>query len=135
MRFPFLLAFAFVLVLPVLAGCATREPVRDVVAAPIIPPAAERLSMGEVRTSIERAGRSLGWQMLVEQPGVLNGRLALRSHVAVVRIEFDTNSYSIRYQESTNLDAAEGKIHGAYNDWVEKLDRAIRAELERPRQR
>jgi hypothetical protein len=130
MRIIVLLAAAFSL-----AGCATQEPIRDVVASPVGTPADPDLSMGEVRTAIERAGRSLGWQMFAEQPGTLSGRLALRSHVAVVEIEFDTAHYSIRYRESTNLDAADGHIHEAYNEWVEKLDRAIRAELERPRQR
>lgn len=91
--------------------------------------------MGEVRTAIERAGRSLGWQMFAERPGVLGGRLALRSHFAAVEIEFDTAHYSIRYRESTNLDAADGQIHPAYNQWVAKLDRAIREQLERPRMR
>ncbi|MGH8726163.1 MAG: hypothetical protein ACREU1_15015 [Burkholderiales bacterium] len=127
----FLLPFVAAL----LAGaCATNEPIHDVSDAPIIAPAGASLSMGEVRAAIERAGRSLGWQLLAERPGMFSGRLALRSHVAVVEIEHDAKSYSIRYRDSINLDAAGGQIHRAYNQWIEKLDRAIRAELERPRQ-
>jgi hypothetical protein len=116
------------------SACASHEPIQDVIDAPIIARAGASVSMGEVRTAIERAGRSLGWQLAAERPGIYGGRLALRSHVAVIEIEHDEKSYSIRYRDSTNLDAAGGQIHPAYNQWIEKLDRAIRAELERPRQ-
>jgi hypothetical protein len=123
----FLLRFVVALLA---GGCATSEPIQDVIDAPIIAP----LSMGEVRRAIERAGRSLGWQLAAERPGVFSGRLVLRAHVAVVRIEHDAKTYSIRYIDSSNLVAADGQIHRAYNDWIEKLDRAIRTELARPRQ-
>jgi hypothetical protein len=118
-----------------LAGaCATNEPIHDVIDAQIIAPAGAALTMGQVRTAIERAGRSLGWQLAAERPGMFSGRLVLRTHVAVVRIEHDAETYSIRYIDSSNLVAADGLIHRAYNDWIEKLDRAIRTELERSRQ-
>ena len=118
-----------------LAGaCATQQPIHDVIDARIVVPESKSLSMGEVRTAIERAGRSLGWQLLAERPGVFSGRLSLRAHVAVIEIEHDDRTYSIRYRDSTNLDAADGRIHHAYNEWIEKLDRAIQAELKRPGQ-
>lgn len=118
-----------------LAGaCATSEPIHDVIDVKVIPPAGTNLSMGEVRTAIERAGRSLGWQLAAERPGLFSGRLSLRSHVAVVEIEHDAKTYSIRYRDSSNLVTPDGQIHPAYNDWIEKLDRAIREELRRPRQ-
>jgi hypothetical protein len=122
--FPLLIVAALLL-----GGCATSERIHNVIDAPIIAPGGKTLSMGQVRTAIERAGRSLGWQLLAERPGLFSGRLALRTHVAVVEIEHDSKSYSIRYRGSTNLDAADGEIHKAYNQWIEKLDRAIRAEL------
>ena len=109
-----------------LAGaCATQQPIHDVIDARIVVPESKSLSMGEVRTAIERAGRSLGWQLLAERPGVFSGRLSLRAHVAVIEIEHDDRTYSIRYRDST---------HHAYNEWIEKLDRAIQAELKRPGQ-
>jgi hypothetical protein len=124
--------------LPVLialaAACATNEPIHDVIDAPIIAPAGERLSTGEVRAAIERAGRALGWQLQAQAPGVFTGRLALRSHLAVIEIEHSDRTYSIKYRDSENLDAAPGQIPRAYNEWIEKLDRAIRVELAQPRQ-
>ena len=112
-----------------LGGCATNARIHNVVDAPIIGPAGKNLSLDQVRKAIERAGKSLGWRVLTERPGLFTGRLALRSHVAVVEIEHDATSYSIRYRDSTNLDAADGHIHKAYNQWIENLDQAIRTEL------
>jgi hypothetical protein len=70
--------------------------------------------------------------MTAEAPGLLSARLVRRRHVAVVEIEYDAASYSIRYRDSANLDARDGRIHEAYNEWVRKLDQAVRAELETP---
>jgi hypothetical protein len=113
-------------------GCVTSEPIQNVTSASIIAPPGRNLSMRDVATAIERAGKSLGWQLDADGPGLFTGRLALRSHLAVVEIEHDTRSYSIRYRDSRNLDAKEGEIHKAYNEWVEKLDQAIRAQLQMP---
>ena len=62
-------------------------------------------------------------------PGRLTGRLALRQHTAVIDIEHDAKSYSIKYRDSTNLDARDGMIHKNYNNWVQNLDKGIRAQL------
>lgn len=88
--------------------------------------------MTDVATAIKEAGKSLGWQMSAEAPGLFTGRLAIRHHVAVVEISHDAQRYSIRYRDSVNLDARDGLIHSAYNQWVESLDRAIRSRLQTP---
>ncbi len=49
--------------------------------------------------------------------------------MAVIDLEHDTKSYSIKYRDSTNLNAKDGMIHRNYNSWVQNLDKAIRAEL------
>ena len=85
--------------------------------------------MNEVQTAIQRAGKSLGWYINPEGPGHLVGRLPLRTHLAVVDIEHDAKSYSIKYRESANLNAGHGMIHPNYNEWVQSLDRAIRSQL------
>ena len=121
-----LLYIAMALALP---GCATTQPIHDVIDAPAIT-RSKAPHRSEVAGAIERAGRHLGWQMTADGPGFFIGRLALRSHVAVVGIEHDRTTYSIRYRDSVNLDAGEGRIHRAYNRWVEKLSAAIRGELE-----
>jgi hypothetical protein len=53
----------------------------------------------------------------------------LRNHTATAEVKYNTKTYSIRYLDSTNLDASGGNIHKNYNGWIENLDREIRAEL------
>jgi hypothetical protein len=112
----------------VFAGCAA-QPIQNVERSPIIPPPGKTVNMQQVTTAIMRAGTRLGWQLQPQGQGRLRGRLALREHVAVVDIEHTTKSYSIKYRESTNLDAKDGMIHRNYNGWVQNLDKNIRAEL------
>lgn len=112
----------------VLAGCATTQPIYNVEKAPIVGPAGKTLSMTEVQQAIMRAGTQLGWQMQPEGPGRLSGRLALRTHLAVVDIQHDAKSYSIKYRDSTNLDARDGMIHRNYNGWIQNLEKAIRVQ-------
>jgi hypothetical protein len=118
-----------VFVVLVIGGCATAQPIRDVVDAPALAASGRTLSRAQIARAIERGARALGWQVFAEGPGAFTGRLELRSHVAIVGIEHDTATYSIRYRESVNLHASDGTIHEAYNRWVQSLHRAIRDEL------
>jgi hypothetical protein len=112
------------------AGCATTShPVHNVENAPIILPPGKTLSMQQITAAIMRAGTRLGWQMNPEGPGRVAGRLAVRTHTAVIGVEHNTKSYSIKYRDSTNLNAADGMIHRQYNNWIQNLDKNIRAEL------
>lgn len=110
-----------------MAGCATIEPIDNVVEAPFGLPAGKTLSMGEISKAIVNAGHSLGWSMQPTAPGKISGRLALRTHVAEIDVEHSTRSYSIRYRDSSNLEAKDGLIHSEYNRWIGNLDRAIRS--------
>jgi hypothetical protein len=109
-------------------GCGTTQPIYNVQSAAITGPAGKTMSMNEVQQAIMRAGTQLGWQMQPEGPGRISGRLALRTHLAVVDIEHDTKSYSIKYRDSTNLDARDGMIHRNYNGWIQNLEKAIRVQ-------
>lgn len=113
-----------------LGGCANQQPIHNVTSAPIILPPGKSVRMNDVTTAIMRAGTQLGWQMQPEGPGRLTGRIALRAHLAVIDIEHDTKSYSIKYRDSTNLDARDGMIHKNYNGWIQNLDKSIRAQLQ-----
>jgi uncharacterized lipoprotein YajG len=113
----------------VFAGCSTTQPIHNVQSSPIILPPGKTVTQQEVTTAIMRAGTRLGWQMQPEGPGKLSGRIALRTHTAVINVEHDTKSYSIKYRDSTNLDAKDGMIHKNYNGWIQNLDKNIRAEL------
>ena len=110
-----------------LTGCKSA-PVYNVVDAPITTSGAQ-LQSAQVRNAIIQAGTGLGWQMREERPGLILASLNLRSHMALVEIPYDTNSYSIRYRDSTNLKYDGSKIHSNYNGWVQNLDNAIRGRL------
>jgi len=110
------------------AGCAGQQPIYNVDSAPIVLAPGKSMSMNEVSTAIMRAGTQLGWQMVPEGPGRLTGRLAVRTHLAVIDIQHDAKSYSIKYRDSTNLNAADGMIHRQYNAWIQNLDKAIRVQ-------
>jgi hypothetical protein len=109
------------------AGCTSR-PILNVDNAPVVT-AGKAATMQDVQAAIVRAGNTLGWQMIPARPGLVTGRLELRTHIAVVEVTYDAKTYSIRYKESVNLDAQGGNIHKNYNGWIENLDRGIRTEL------
>jgi len=111
-----------------LAGCTTR-PILNVTDQPVVTTAGKPVSPDQVRNAIVKAGNSLGWVMTPVSPGLVNGRLALRDHLAVVDIRYTATTYSITYKDSTNLNYRDGQIHKNYNGWIENLDRDIRNEL------
>jgi hypothetical protein len=123
-----IITLALVLVFA-LAACSSR-PIRNVDNDPIVT-AGRTVTMAEVEQAINRAGASLGWVMTPTRPGLVTGRLAIRTHVAVVEITYDTKSFSIRYKDSVNLDYDGGNIHKNYNGWIDNLEREIRANLSR----
>lgn len=87
------------------------------------------LSLEDVSKAIIRAGGGLGWQIQEDKPGHMVGTLYLRTHVAVVDINYTTKSYSITYKDSKNLDYDGTNIHTNYNGWVQNLNKAINVQL------
>lgn len=129
-----------------LAGCAAPRIV-NIVDAPL---KASRLDVtdDEVKQAIVRAGEALGWTMRVETLRKLVGVLTVRDETASVAIDYNTKMYSIKYRDSTNLGykwkpisdyggtiaisgTEQGEIQKQYNDWVKKLDAAIKQEIAR----
>lgn len=86
------------------------------------------VTLEDVTRAIQRAGGGLGWQMIEIEPGKLEGRLRIRSHLAIVNIPFDTKTFSILYKRSINLKYDGTSIHQNYNSWVQNLEQAILAE-------
>ena len=121
------LALALSLVLAFVAACTSR-PIMNVNDQPVVT-SGKAATAQDVERSIVRAGSQLGWVMMPVRPGLVTGRLDLRTHIAVVDIPYDAKAYSIKYKESTNLNADGANIHKNYNGWIENLDRNIRAEL------
>ena len=124
----FRMALLALFVLLPLAAC-TSKPILNVSNEPIVVASGRTATMDNVRDAILRAGSKLGWQMTPAAPGVVDGRLNLRDHVAMIDVKYDTQSFSIVYRDSTNLDYRNGQIHRNYNGWIENLNREIRAEL------
>ena len=112
-----------------MVGCNTAAPIMNVSNTTVIGPVGQSLSADEVRAAIIRAGASLGWIVTDARPGVLNGRLILRTHTADVEIPYTTTAYSITYKSSINLNESGGQIHRNYNGWIQNLNRNINAQL------
>jgi len=83
----------------------------------------------DVRKAIIRAGGGLGWQMNDAGPNNMEGTLHLRTHMAKVNIPYSKDSYSIIYEDSTNLNYDGTIIHRNYNGWIQNLDKAIQVQL------
>lgn len=110
-----------------LVGCRSN-PVYNVSGAPITTSTRD-YSMSDVRNAIQQAGVSLNWQMKAVKPGLIVGTLYVRDHMAQVEISYDRHTYSILYQDSSNLGYDGVNIHSNYNGWVQNLSAAINARL------
>lgn len=111
-----------------LIACSAA-PIYNVQSNPITTASGKKPTAAAVRGAILAAGAGLGWQMKDARPGVLEGRLALRSHVAVIEVPYSETAYSIVYKSSTGLDESGGNIHKNYNGWVQNLQRSINAQV------
>jgi len=115
---------AILITLALLTGCGTA-PVKNVDSAMI----SGGNSITDVEKAINRAGMGLGWSMKKISDGHIQGDLALRSHLAVVDITFNKDSYSIKHKNSTNLKYDGVNIHTNYNGWIENLTKAINIQI------
>ena len=118
-----------------IAGCRMGVPVynaTDVAYSPIA--ASSSLGRSDYKNAIIRAGTQRGWTFQDAGPGHLVGDLAVRGkHFATVDIFYDTDSFTINYRDSRNLeyDPATRQIHPNYNSWVQNLQQDIQAEVTR----
>ena len=112
----------------ILAGCNRTNPVMNVEGSPITV-ASGKTNMEKVKGAIISAGARMGWQMKAVSDGYLVATLYQRGHMAQVDIKYTTESYNITYKDSSNLLYDGTNIHRNYNNWVNNLDRNIRAEL------
>jgi hypothetical protein len=91
--------------------------------APVSIPAG--LSQEQAVKDIKRALIGRGWAITAERPGEIESTLNLRTHVAKVRVTWDTREIRIAYVSSVNLDYKErnGKryIHSNYLGWVSNI--------------
>src|SRR4029078_11915247 len=85
-----------------LAGCTTR-PILNVTDQPVVTTAGKPVSPDQFGNAIVKAGNSLGWVMTPVSPGLVNGRLALRDHLAVVDVRYTATTYHITSQDKCTL--------------------------------
>ena len=111
----------FVLALGV-AACQHPQ-VYNVEQAPLNAPASA--SLKQIQQAILSAGTKRGWMMRVAEPGHIVATHSRGSHSATVDVFFNTQTYSITYNASTDLDYDGERIHGTYNRWVEYLKQDI----------
>ncbi len=116
--------FAAFAVVGALAGCARTAPIEQIHSTVSAGHSAE-----QVKTAILKAGLKRQWIMTEAAPGVIKGRLQARDHSVEIRIPYSASGYSINYESSLNLKAADGKIHKSYNRWVQNLDHDIQLNL------
>jgi hypothetical protein len=111
------------------AGCSTSVPIRNFEQNPIPQTTQVVNSKADIETGILKACIQLGWQCTPISEGEIKAVLDIRTHQLVVNISFDKTTYSIRYQDSINLDYNGKKIHRQYVNWVTNLKRHIDAEM------
>jgi len=126
-----LLAVAFA---ATLGACDTikYEPPYEVNAVPI-PASLQRLPLERLETVIANGAMREGnrWVFVRSAPGVLDGRLDLRTHQVVVKVLVQPQDYSIRYGHAVNIKQSGGMIDRRVNVWLRALDRDIRIALAR----
>lgn len=121
--------FLMVVVLAILAGCATSEPIYNIENAAIVTGSGTPLTRNKVRRAIVTAVTSKGWVVKDEDAGHMLATLNVRKHMAQVEITYNTRSYSIKYKDSQTLDYDGTKIHRNYNRWIHYMQKNINRQL------
>ncbi len=116
-------------VFALLAACRAGAPIYNVTGVNVVAEAGKPVTAEQVKTAIFRGAQTLGWKIEDKGPGQLQGMLMLRTHTAIVDIMYDEKAYSIKYNNSTNLDYKNGTIHKNYNGWIQNLEKAINVQL------
>ena len=94
----------------------------------------QSLSLEDTKRAIITGGSFRGWTFEDVGPGQLVGKVNVRNkHFATVDITFDTETFSINYKSSQNLNynADRKEIHPNYNNWVQNLQQDIQKEITR----
>ena len=118
--------FAAVVLIGLVAACGRVDKIYSVENADLgAPPSA---TIEQVGQAVERAATGLGWTVVQERPGLSVATLDVRTHKAVVTINYDTKRFGIHYKDSVNLKYDGKDIHYRYNSWIRNLREAIEKE-------
>ncbi len=134
---------ALIVVAAVLAAAAAHAqrapvPIVDRPNVPVVTASGKPLSQEALKHAIISGGANgpRKWFIVPEGDGkTLKGTYIVRQHTVVVQIVAGSNSYSVKYADSSNMKYAVeyGKpvIHPFYNDWVDQLILAIDFEVKK----
>lgn len=123
-----LLAVALASAAPAFAGGLAK--VGEPVVTRFLPADGSIDSPEQVRGAIIEAGRQHGWVLASETPGKLTLNIVVRQkHHVTVEVAYDTQSTTIAYVGSTDMDYRNRKgvphIHSSYVRWVSILAAGI----------
>lgn len=123
-------ALTLVLVVLVVGACEQRvQPFYNPSNIPV-PNSLTFTSLEKIGEAIKQAGTFQNWKMTDIEPGKIEGVYRIRTHKAIVQIDYSTLNYSITYVSSINLLDDGIGIHRNYNKWVRNLEATINANLE-----
>lgn len=93
------------------------------------------ITQEQMRNAIIKGCAHREWKTVDIDQNTIEAVINVRGkHRVVVTIPYTSDSYSIRYKESTGMKYTnkngEQKIHSSYNKWIHNLDRSIQTELE-----
>jgi hypothetical protein len=119
-----------------LAGCVSAcagslVPVLNIQNAPVLGPRGqEPPTRDQVHDAVMRALSGRGWQVNSEDANGVTATIVNGRNSATMHVQYDERYYSIHYVDSSpSLGYNGDEIHHRYNDWVDKLSRAIRWNL------
>lgn len=133
------LTIAALLVTSCAAQARDAVPIVDYPDNAVVTSSGKAITPDQVRVAITAAARSQSWQITRAPNGdELQAILQVRGkHTVAVNIAYSAQTYSIKYQSSSNMkyrqlpDTGARVIHPFYNRWVAELREAIRMELNR----
>ncbi|MCP4326192.1 MAG: hypothetical protein GY787_31015 [Alteromonadales bacterium] len=118
-----------ILISVILTGC--QESIYNVENSPITIKSELQITNDDIFAAIKKAGHTEYWEIKRVDENNAIGTFYVRVHQAIVAIKFNTDEYSIRYKDGTNLtfQPEDGTIHNNYNKWVKRLEKQINFEL------
>lgn len=127
----YLLLMVLVLALAAI-GCRSGRPVGTFAYDFPSAEASKNISEKKMHDAIVKACADTGWRVSEPSPNTIEATIVVRNkHTVVVSIPYTATHYSINYKASTNMEykaKSDGSavIHPNYNNWVSRLDKAIR---------
>jgi photosystem II stability/assembly factor-like uncharacterized protein len=116
-----------VLIAILVAGGCRTAPVHNIPRTAITAPATA--TMADLSEAMWAAGRREGWRVREVESGKILAEKTLRTHRALVEIDYDRQGFSMRLIEADNLLYDGHDIHKAYNLWAAALEKSIEDEL------